>query len=198
MKKTLLVLAILFTTGISACQAQISTRDPIHFGVNGSYEAMSLDDMIENSDAIIIGQVKIVYPSQWTTSDGELPSGFTYKKVIQEGLAIITDYEFAVEQTLKGGSEQDAIRIRKGGGAVGQDSMTVNGDVPLEMDKTYLFFLSLDTKGATANIGPEHYWISGGDMQGLYRIVDEKAISGTGDEWGLDDLVAYIQSKLQK
>jgi len=198
MKKLLLVLVILFTTGIAACQTRISTRDPIHIGVSGSYAAMSLDDLIEKSDTIIIGQVKTVYPSRWTTSDGKLPSGFTEREVIQKDLSIITDYEITVERTLKGSSEQNAIRIRKEGGIVGQDSMTVSGDVPLEMNKTYLFFLNLDIKGATANIGPEHYWISGGDMQGLHEIVDDKAISSVGDEWNLDDLLEYIRSKLQR
>lgn len=174
---------------ILAFATNVDKRDPIIITSHGSYQEMSLDDLIAKADLIVMGDVDAIHPSRWNTPDGKLPAGTTIYTIKPDKL-IFTDADFNVNQIIKGQGEQQTVHIRSLGGVVGQDRMIANS-VVLEMNKTYLLFLKLDTAGSTANIVPGHYWVLGG-YQGVYEISNGTATS-VRDQWQLADLLAHIQ-----
>ncbi|HLA07558.1 MAG TPA: hypothetical protein VJ022_08950, partial [Anaerolineales bacterium] len=91
---------------------------------------------------------------------------------------------------LKGEVSVPVIRIRIFGGQVGEDRMIVSDAPSYEIGKTYLLFLFSDT-GPTADIVPGAYY----GTSSPYEIKDGKAVS-LGDEWLLEDLIAYIEKSL--
>lgn len=170
-------------------------REPITIVYHASYERLSLDELITESDLIVIGNLKTIHASLWNTPDGKRPEGDPAQG-IKPGSLIFTDMDFDVAQLLKGDTQLKNARIRSIGGIVEGDRMVADKIIP-EMNKTYLLFLNLNKRGSTANIIPGHYWITGGGWQGLYEITSNKAISKV-DEWNLDELIAYIQNKLSE
>lgn len=167
-------------------------REPIIITSYASLEKMSIDDLIAESDLIVIGWVETVHPSRWNTADGYLPDDVTVK-TISSDMVIFTDIGFNISEILKGETEHSQVRIRTFGGEVGQDRMIVSGEPSLIAGQTYLLFLSPDT-GLTSEIEPGHYLVTGA-IQGAYQISGDKAIS-VSDEWLLQDLVDYIRKSL--
>jgi len=170
-------------------------REPITIVYHASYERLLLDDLIIRSDLIVIGNLKTIHASRWNTPDGNRPEGDPAQG-IKPGNLIFTDMDFNATQLIKGDTQQKKARIRSLGGIVDGDLMVADKIIP-EMGKTYLLFLNLNKRGSTANIIPGHYWITGGGWQGLYEIIDGRAISKV-DEWNLDELIVYIQNKLSE
>lgn len=195
-KKNLITIAAIIGITILFYSLTIKkdTREPIIIKSNASYAEMSLDTLINEADLIVIGNLDVVYPARWNTSDGKLSKGTTVNTITPDKV-IFTDVNFSVDQILKGQSDQKTVRIRSLGGIVGQDQMIVSGVASLETGKTYLLFLGRDT-GSTADIDPGHYFVRGG-LQGLYQISDGKAIS-VKDEWQLEDLIIHIQNSLSQ
>ena len=192
-KKTLfLIVAFILIAGIIyVLGSKNDVRESITINVNTSYAMMSIDDLITESDLIVIGNVNDVYASRWNTPDGRRPGGNAPQKITPDNI-IFTDMDFKVAELIKG--EQKIARIRSLGGVADGDRMIADNLIP-ETNKTYLLFLYLDTVGSTATILPGHYWITGTGYQGLYEIVGDRAISAS-DEWALNDLIAYIEKML--
>ncbi len=107
-----------------------------------------------------MGSLDSISPGRWNTLDGKLPGGITVHTITSDKV-IFTDVIFRIDQTIKGTSGKNTIRIRSLGGTVGQDQMTVSGVASLEMGRTYLLFLGPDT-GSTADIDPGHYFVKEG------------------------------------
>jgi hypothetical protein len=191
-KKTLPLIITIIVIIVSIMYVRKSKTielEPITITVNNSYEILSIDRLITESDLIVIGSVKDIYASQWSTSNGERPEG----RITPDSI-IFTDMHFTVSQFIKG--EQQNLRIRSLGGTVGLDKMIVDNIMP-EIDKTYLLFLYLDKGGSTSHINPGYYWITGTGYQGLYEIIDDIAVSST-DKWLFEDLISYIQKVLSE
>ena len=165
-------------------------RDPILISASASMIDKSLDDLIAEADLIVVGEVSKVNPSRWNTLDGELPENVTAKNISTKNI-IYTDFDFLVNQYIKGGDES-SINIRTFGGRVGQDVITIDSEPILEKKQTYLLFLVKDLVGLTANVGNQHYLLLSSN-QDTYKVVDGKATSFR-DEQQLEDLVAYIQN----
>ncbi|MFZ5858594.1 MAG: hypothetical protein ACOYZ6_17335 [Chloroflexota bacterium] len=194
-KKTLgLIISVLFVIiGVSLLVSKEDDREPITIEQHASYVLMSLDELIDTSDLIAIGNLDTVNKSRWNTPNGRRPDG-NPAKAITPDLVIFTDLDFGITRILKGDPKQNNARIRTLGGEVEGDRM-ISHDIVPEKDKTYLLFLRLDKSGSTANIDPGHYWITGGGFQGLYEITGDRAIS-SADERALEDLIIYIQNAL--
>jgi hypothetical protein len=190
-KKTLFLVASIIVIPILfyVLKPKDDQREPITLKGYSSYIVMSIDDLISNSDLIVIGNLSRVHTSRWNSPNGKRPA-----QGIHAGDLIFTDRDFSITQLIKGKTQQENVRIRSIGGTIDGDSEVTDNVTP-EMNKTYLLFLNLDTVGSTANIVPGHYWITGGGFQGLYEIIGDKAISAS-DEWKLDELIAYIQKSL--
>lgn len=189
-----IVVAIAIFVGISILFTGLiiktNKREAITITSYASMVEMSLDDLIERADLIVIGDFLNIHPSRWNTANGKLPDNATIELVSQQDLSIFTDSNFQVAQYLKGDARSPIVRIRTFGGKVGNDSMIVSGEPVYEIGRTYLLFLYYNT-GATANIDPGSYYGSSAP----YEITDGKAVS-VKDEWVLEELIAYIQKSL--
>lgn len=189
-----IIVAIAIFSGISILLASLfiedNKREVITITSYASVVEMSLDDLIERADLIVVGGFVNIYPSRWSTTNGKLPDNATIELVSQQHLRIFTDSNFQVAQYLKGNTQNPTIRIRTMGGQVGEDSMIISGQPIYKIDEMYLLFLYYNT-GATANVDPGSYYGS----STLYEIKDGKAIS-VKDEWVLEELIAYIQKSL--
>ena len=191
MNRKMLIVAFAIALILTSCSSgKNAETEPITIMANPSYVEMSIDNLISDSDLIVIGNLNTIYPSRWSTSDGKRSGDNSSAS----GEIIFTDMDFNITQMIKGDVQQKAARIRTLGGVVDEVQMIADNVIP-EMNKTYLLFLGLDTLGSTAQIIPDHYMIKGGGFQGLYEIVGDKAISAD-EEWVLDELIAYIETSL--
>ncbi|WKZ36922.1 MAG: hypothetical protein QY332_03160 [Anaerolineales bacterium] len=170
-------------------------QEPITIISHASYVTMSIDELVTESDLIVIGYVNTIYASRWNTPNGRRPEGDPAQKITPD-MTIFTDMDFNITQLIKGDIQQKNARIRSLGGVVDGDRMIADKIIP-KMNKTYLLFLDFGRAGSTANVVTDHYWITGGGFQGLYEIIDDRAIS-VSDEWALKDLIAYIQKSLSE
>lgn len=173
--------------------SKVETREPIIITSYGSYQEMSLDDLIVDSNLIVIGQLISVRPSHWNTVDGKLPKEITIDTITPDKV-ILTDFNFKIDQTIKGDFNQKVVLIRTLGGVVGNDQMIYNSVLKeIKTENYYLLFLFQD-KRPLDHFDEAHYWVNGG-YQGLYEIIDGRAISKV-DKWDIDELIAYIQKSL--
>lgn len=164
---------------------------PITLQASGVLSEMTIDDKIETSDLIIIGEVRKVLPSRWNTSRTIHASDLTSKEIIETGLGIFTDAIFTDKLVLKGDvSKEMNLRVRSFMGTIENISIISSSEPLYEEGKTYLLFLHKDS-GPTQAVDPGDY-IAVNAINGVYEIMGDKAISAD-DEWPLNDLVTYIQ-----
>jgi len=169
---------------------QATSRAAITVRSHALLEEFSLDELIAKSDRIVTGTITNVYPSRWNTPDGILSPGITAETISPDSV-IFTESEVTIDQSFKGDLAEKTIRVRTFGGIVGQDRMVAESEPELELGQTYILFLSKDT-GKTAEIGPEHYLVTGA-VQGAFKMVGDMAVSEVS-ELPLTDLLTKIQS----
>lgn len=189
-KKMLLIILVSIGLMVSCSLPSAKEQEPLSIYVGVTYVEKSLDNLIDEADLIVIGQVDTILPSRWSTFSGKRPNDNQISDY-----TIYTDVIFQTSQLIKGERNTSSIYIRTFGGQVGQDQMTVSLETQYQINKTYLLFLSLARLESTSDIGHKHYLTSGGP-QGVYEIIDEKAMSFQ-DEWILDELIKYVQNRLQ-
>jgi len=193
MKKKIFI-AVIVVIGLAAIPYMALKNMPIMFGSSASVIHYSMDDMIKGSELIVIGEVKINLPSQWKDANGK-GSRRASPADIARAHGLFTDSIISVTQTLKGDNVKPNVRVRNFSGEIENIRWIGESEPSLIIGKTYLFFLRKDI-GATAKVDPGDY-LSVGAYQGVYEIVDGKAISKT-DSRNLDELIAYIQNKLSE
>lgn len=166
--------------------------EPVTFTSSGSYRLLTIDDLINEAELIVIGEVKTTLPSRWMSPNGKELKNATPQEIFEaEGL--FTDSLFSIDQILKGNSEEPVIRIRSFVGETNQVHWVDDTQPSYKQNQIFLLFLKNDN-GPSANIAPGYYK-SVNAIQGVYEIVVGKAIS-VKDEWVLDELIAYIQKSL--
>ena len=152
----------------------------------------NIDDLIKRSELIIIGEVEATLPSQWKDVNGN-GSRKASPKDISRAHGLFTDSIISINQTLKGNVVQPVVRVRSFSGEIENIRWIDEASPPFVIKRTYLLFLAKDI-GATAKVDSGDY-VSVGAYQGVYEIINDKAISKT-NEWMLEDLIAYIQNSL--
>jgi len=191
MKKNILMTLILIL-GLSVSAISVLHYKPVALTSQGSLPKFDVDDLIEMSELIVIGEVETTLPSRWRGIEGvDLKNASPDDVVKARGL--FTDSVISVDQILKGEIVEPAIRVRRFTGEVRNVIWANDSEPTYDTGKTYMLFLVHDF-GPTANIDPGDY-IAVGAFQGVYEIVDGKAISRK-DEWILKELVAYIENSL--
>lgn len=168
----MLALATRQPASTTALEPPIPARAPITIISDGLPQALTLDDLIEQAELIVVGQVAQVAPARWNTADGSLSADITVENISAD-LTIYTDLGFE-SSTILAGTPPDQLVIRIFSGQVGQDTQTTDGE-QLVRDQAYLLFLARDT-GSTARIGPEHYVVFGA-FQGVYEIDGGRAVA---------------------
>ena len=128
--------------------------------LNNSYLA-------QESDMIVIGEVKEILPSKWTTEDGKKPINFYDER-------IYTDVIIEVDEYLKNPQPTEKITVRTMEGQIGNDR--IMSDVQAEFEPAEKVFLFLTTEDPyTKNIGGEHFMVTG-LIYGKFTIEDGQAI----------------------
>lgn len=171
-----------------------NNAEPIVITQSASLRELTLDELIEESELIIIGEVKTSLPSRWKAPNGEAPKNVTARQIGEQRLSIFTDALILVIQTLKGSSTGPVLRIRSFTGEIEHVSWINSSEPIYEKGQVYLLFLVKDD-GPTQIVDPGDY-ISVNAIDGVYKIIDGKAVS-IDDEWVLEDLITYIQNALQ-
>jgi hypothetical protein len=123
--------------------------------------------LVQKSDVIVIGEVREILPSKWTTEDGKKPINF-YDE------CIYTDVIIEVDEYLKNPQPTEEITVRTMEGQVGNDRIMSDGQAEFEPAEKVLLFLT--TKDSyTKDIGGEHFMVTG-MIYGKFTIEDGQAI----------------------
>ncbi len=168
--------------------------EPVTFGSSGTLRELTIDDLIQEAELIIIGRVEERLPSLWKNQRQGKPQDATADEIfVAEGL--FTDSIFAVTETIMGGGLPPTIRVRMFTGETEQVRWSSPTEPDYKVGSVYLLFLVADD-GPTQIVNPGDY-IAVNAIGGVYEIIDDNAVS-VRDEWNLDDLLEYIRNKLQQ
>jgi len=167
-----------------------SKREPIEITVSASLRELTIDDLIEEAELVIVGAVDTVLPSKWKTADGKIPNNFTAREIIESDLSIFTDTLISINQIIKGNYDETIVRVRSFVGEVDQVRFVSSDEPTYEQGQVYLLFLRRDF-GPTQIVDPGDY-IPVNAIDGVYKVVNGNAIS-VDDEWIFDELVAYVK-----
>ncbi len=167
-------------------------REPVTLRAFGSLEALTIDDLIDRAELIIIGEVKTTLPSRWIAHNEKDTKDATPQE-IYEAEGLFTDSLISIDQILKGNVEEPLVRVRTFIGETEQVRWVSSIEPDYQTGQVYLLFLHKDN-GPSQVVDPGDY-IAVNAIDGVYKIVDDKAIS-VKDEWVLGDLIQYIQKAL--
>ncbi len=168
-------------------------NEPVIIKVSASLEAKTIDDLIEEAELIVIGNIKTILPSRWKSPNGNVSQNLTVDEIFQSNLSIFTDTLISIEKILKGENGEQIGRVRSFIGKIDKYQFVNSVEPYYEKGQDYLLFLHKDV-GPTQIVDPGDY-IAVNAIYGVYKIIDDKAIS-KGDEWVLEELKAYIQKSL--
>lgn len=195
-KKTAILLAAFL--GLVILFYVIRTKDDeqelITMGVSASLREMTIDDLIAESEIIMIGEVKTILPSQWLSPNGKNIKDATPDEIFN-AQGLFTDTLISINQTLKGINHAPVIRVRSFIGETDKVRWVNDSEVSYNQGQTYVLFL-IKNFGPSVNVDPGGY-ISVNSYLGVYEVVDGKAISKS-NEWVLEELIAYIQKSLSE
>lgn len=195
-KKTAILLAAFL--GLVILFYVIRTKDDeqelITMGVSASLREMTIDDLIAESEIIVIGEVKTILPSQWLSPNGKNIKDATPDEIFN-AQGLFTDTLISINQTLKGINHAPVIRVRSFIGETDKVRWVNDSEVSYNQGQTYVLFL-IKNFGPSVNVDPGGY-ISVNSYLGVYEVVDGKAISKS-NEWVLEELIAYIQKSLSE
>jgi len=146
---------------------------------------LSLDDLIEKSDAVVTGKVVDIHPARYETET--LASSF---------LTIFTDVIVQTEFYLYGEPQSTYIAVRVMGGRVGEKTMLVEDEPVFNLGEKAVMFLTrinmltIPPEG----IAPDNYYRVTGAMQGKLGCKDSTMITFEGDSVTLSEIEQKIAS----
>ncbi|TFG74146.1 MAG: hypothetical protein E4H21_11350 [Thermodesulfobacteriales bacterium] len=163
------LLAIIIIVGGIAIFVSGKNTEPITIHSEGLWDVNVLNttNLVKGSDVIVIGEVKEILPSRWTTTDGKRPV-----KIDDE--RIYTDFIIRVDEYLKNPQSTKEITVRTLGGKVDDDSMIVEDEAEFKPNEKVLLFLTTEDP-FTKNIGSEHLRVTGW-VHGKFTIINDQAI----------------------
>ncbi|MCC6297668.1 MAG: hypothetical protein IT314_00105 [Anaerolineales bacterium] len=165
----------------------------ITISVHGSLETKTIDDLIDESELIVIGTVDTILPSRWKVPGGELPRELSVNVILENRISIVTDHLISIERLLKGSYQESVVRVRAFKGEIDQVRFVSSSEPSYELGQSYVLFLMKD-HGPTQIVDPGDF-IPVNAIGAVYEIIDDKAIS-IDDQWLLEDLIAYIEKSL--
>lgn len=115
-------------------QSSVDVPNEIEVAAEWSEEPKSISDMIEKSDAIVIGRIK--------EKKDKNNNPVILQPIEDDNTIVYTEYDFKIKSTLKGNIESKKLDLINYGGlnSSGQ-SVTWEGIEKLNDNKTYLLFL---------------------------------------------------------
>lgn len=167
--------------------------EPLTITVHGSLEEKTIDNLIEESELIVIGKVDTILPSKWKVPNGKIPDVLTVSVILDNNMSIVTDHLISVVQVLKGNYKESVVRVRAFAGEIDQVRFVSSSEPSYKLGQTYVLFL-IEDHGPTQIVDPGDF-IPVNAIDAVYEIVNGHARS-IDDEWLLEDLVAYIEKSL--
>jgi hypothetical protein len=145
--------------------------------INASMIKLSLEDLVRQSDAILIGTVIEILPSK-----GDIVS-HTY-----------TDAVIRPERYLYGGSGTQNIAVRTLGGTIGGVTLWMEDQPKFTIGEENLLFLRHIDPFAPQGIDPQNYYEVAGAVQGKWDYKDGVATSISGEKISIDALEETIDA----
>ncbi|MCX9011100.1 MAG: hypothetical protein OIN66_08255 [Candidatus Methanoperedens sp.] len=130
-------------------------------------EMLNISYLAKGSDVIVMGEVKEILPSRWTTTDGKRP-------IILDRERIYTDTIIKVDDYLMNPQPSKEIIVRTLGGTVGNDRMIDFDEAEFEPNEKVLLLLTTEDP-FSKDIGGQHYRVIGW-MHGKFKITNDRAI----------------------
>ena len=193
-KKTIATLIALFVLIFTSCATRTEKKEPVVLQTSASLVEMSLEDLIVDSELIVIGKITTTFPSYWIRQNEKDVQEATLEELVAaEGL--FTDSSLEIAQIIKGTPEDTTIRLRTFIGKTAEIQVYNSSEPEYQEGQTYLLFLEKDT-GPTQIVEPGDY-IANGAIQGVCEIIDSKAVSCCGEEWEINELIAHIRQTLR-
>lgn len=191
MKKSLFIYFFLFLTLISIYLTVTKTKQTT-LKYDGFFPELTIDDLIDKSDVIVLGEIQKVFPSKWNGPNGITKAEDATPEEVMRFGGLFTDSSLSINQILKS-NIKSPIRIRSFIGETKKVRLVSDSEISFELGKKYLLFLAEDfSRSSKADPGA---YISVGAFQGVYEIINGRAVS-RDDEWDLEELLAYIQNRL--
>jgi len=168
----------------------IGVEEPITGSISGSLVALNHTELNDLSDTIVMGTVKETLPSKWNTADGKRPS--TTDKAFSPSCLIYTDVVITIDEYRKNPLPSKEVTVRLWGGAVGNDTLTVENEPSFETGEKVLLYLMKDSSPSTKDIGPEHFRVTGA-LQGKYTLTDDGKATRPDESITLGELLNTIK-----
>ena len=73
-KKMLLIILVSIGLMVSCSTPSAKEQEPLSIYVGVTYVEKSLDNLIDEADLIVIGEVDTIRPARWSTFSGKRPS----------------------------------------------------------------------------------------------------------------------------
>ncbi len=171
-------------------QLSNDSNEPVTISVSGSLVELNHEELISNSDTIVIGTVKEILPSKY---------GDRFSKDTDFGPdhVIYTDIIISVDEYLKNPLSSNEVRVRVAGGTIGSDNMSTDYEPSFKAGEKVLLYLAKDTSHATQDIGPEHFVVTG-CLQGKYTLTDDGKAIRPDENTTLDELLSTINQTENK
>jgi hypothetical protein len=112
---------------------------PVVMEVGGISEKLSYEDLNSQSNVVLIGTVKEIFPSKWNTPNGERPGNKIDDSDILE--VMYTDITIHVNEYLKNPLSSEEVTVRVPGGTIGNETIWIEDAPSFEQNETVLLYL---------------------------------------------------------
>lgn len=147
-KSQVVIIGMVMTTLVVSIAFLINIMSMKTVHISGTLAEKSLDDLFEQSALVVTGNVS-----------GK-SNAFQIKSV-SGSVANFTDYQFTIDNALRGFSEDNVITIRVQGGTVGNYTEICEFSPDLVQNHEYLLFLYKPGRGGAYNTAGNYYYILG-------------------------------------
>lgn len=162
---------------------------PLYSESSASLPLLDNKELSNRSEMIIVGTVKEILPSKWTSVDGKRPNGIDSFSLEN---SIYTDITINVDKYLKNPSSSKEVTVRLDGGTVGNDTLEANYEPMFKPGEKVLLFLTEDVVTSTSNIEPKHLRVTG-CMLGKFTLTDDGKAVRRDKTVSQDELLSTIK-----
>jgi hypothetical protein len=162
----------------------ISTSANNQTTIDGLAVKLSLDKIIENSDALVMGKVAKI-----------LPARLIYVAQFNRELPC-TDVIFETNRFLLGSAQSPNIAVQVWGGQIGGQTVSISDSPAFKLGEEVALFLEKVPEGSQPpeGIAAENYFIVYGSAQGKYAVNNGTLVDWEGNQIALPDVEQKIQS----
>lgn len=154
---------------------------PVVMEVGGISEKLSYEDLNSQSNVVLIGTIKEIFPSKWNTPNGERPENKIDNSEILE--VMYTDITIHVNEYLKNPLSSEEVTVRVPGGTIGNETIWIEDAPSFEQNETVLLYLRGESSPFDVT----------GMSQGKFTVTDNGMAVRPGDIITLEELSKKIQ-----